>query len=246
MNTFFSFMLSNLPQLVQEHPVVAALMFLLGALVFVIGFYVRFNFLLREKALTLNTKRFQTLMKILKADNADILNPLYLELAFQRAFGRRLNRNEIVFALDHNNPSDLLFDLRYGRGHVKLNPEKTGFDLKNPKKLSLRSLERIADVGAVIVIPALLFMLVYAFFEPIVGILLLIELSMLFWVLCAGSRSIACAQRLLDTDHSAERRTHKQASSAAITDDDGNDGAPKKRTRSKASVSQISDRSNGA
>lgn len=214
MNAMQNAMLDKLMEFGNDHPAVAIVAAVFGAILITVIACFRVNFMLREKAISLDDKRFKILMDVLKADKASAINPLHLELAFQRAFGRKLTSDEIVFALDRRNTSNLLFDMWHGRAFAKLTPERTGFVIKQKHMLSLKVRGRISDaIAYYLVIPGFLVALIYAIVQPVVGVAFMVEMSVFFWMMLTLARSIACARRLIENDHSIDLRVVQREAS---------------------------------
>lgn len=208
MNEIYGLFLEKFKLFAAEHPTLGLLGILIGALLVGGVTCFRIKYTLQEKAIALSTQRFQQLMDVLQADNAESVNPLYLELAFQKAFGRKISRDQIVFSLRHRNPTGILFDMWYGRWLVKLNNERTGFVLKRKMFFSLRVRERIVN-GTLYLLATPGFMVAfgYSFVNPTIGIIYVAEFTLFFWVLLTSGRTIECARRLLEGHYAHDLRT---------------------------------------
>jgi|GEM_PF-4592502 len=208
MNELYSLFLEKYQLFAAEHPTLGLLGILIGVLLVGGVACVQIKYTLQEKAISLNTQRFQPLMDVLQADNAESVNPLYLELAFRKAFGRKLSRDQVVFSLRHRNPTDILSDIWYGRWLVKLNNERTGFVLKRKRIFSLRVRERVLNaILYLLATPGFMFAFGYSFVNPVIGIMFVAEFTLFFWVLLTSVRAIECARRLLEGHYAHDLRT---------------------------------------
>ena len=207
MNNFSTLLLERFQLFSVEHPTLGLIVLLFGAFIAACVTLFRINFMLQEKAVTLNTQRFEMLMNLLQQDNAESVNPLYLELAFQKAFRQRQSRDQIIFALRYRNPSSILFDMWHGRSLVRLNSDRTTFVLKRNHWISLRFRERALDaLLTLLAAPGFMLAFVYSFFEPSIGIVFVIEFAFFIWLLLDSIRTLACAQRLLIIQSMSELR----------------------------------------
>lgn len=208
MNTFYDLLLEQFKLFSSQHPTLGLIGVAAGLLLLVGVTWFRINYSLQEKAISLNTQRFQTLIDLIRADDVEVSNPLYLELAFQKAFRRKISRDQIVFALKHRNPTNLLFDMWYGRSLVKLDNERIRFVLKRKQRFSLNLRERLLDtILYFLATPGFMLAVCYSFFNPTIGLLFVAEFTLFFWILLSSGRAIACARRLLDGEYANELRT---------------------------------------
>ena len=207
MDAFIKLFLEKFQLLTANHPTLGFIGIALGAVLVGGIACFRMKYALQEKAISLNAARFQPLMDVLQADNAAAVNPLYLELAYQKAFGKKQSFDEITFALRHRNPTKILFDLWHGRLLVKLNPERTGVAPRGTHRFSLRTREKVVDATfTFLAAPAFLFAFVYAFYDPAIGLMYVAEFTLFSWMLLSSTRSLACARSLLEGEYANDLR----------------------------------------
>lgn len=207
MNAFYDYLLEQLKLFASQHPTVGLIGVAVGLLSVAGITWFRINYALQEKAISLSTQRFHTLIELIRADDVEASNPLYLELAFQKAFNRKMSRDQIIFALKHRNPTSLLFDMWHGRSLVKLDCARMRFVLKRKQLFSLHLRERILDtILYSLATPGLMLAVGYSFFNPAIGLLFVVEFTVFFWILLSSARAIACARRLLDGEYANELR----------------------------------------
>ncbi|MRW83209.1 hypothetical protein GJ698_03775 [Pseudoduganella sp. FT26W] len=197
MNLLLSRFLDKLYLQMQANPAAVTATLLLVVMLLGVTKYMTLHYNLRDKATSLNAKRFKAFLALLRQGKYTEVHPLELEIAFHQAYGFKLSSDEIDFALKRKNTTRLLFDIRYGKAFLHLNDTKSQFMPIHQHRLSLKTREKIVGgLNYALIVPGIFWAGLYCFVNRAGGIPILIELVIGFWIFLVLMRQLNCAHRL--------------------------------------------------